>query len=153
MYQLQKIENLPSTKASINAFVEDVANMLQNEGCNLNIAFKLKALEDLAIKLRKNKTIKNVLINEAGKYTKEELKSMGIELCEVGTKYDFTACNDIAWNELKQQEDWIVSARKKREELLKTISINYLSVEKETGEVVKPPLKTSETGLKITLKK
>lgn len=73
---------------------------------------------------------------------------------EVGTKYDFTVCEDPEWIGLKAAADKADKELKDREKFLKGLSKPLDTFNEGTGETFKihPPLKTGSTGLAITLK-
>ena len=135
--------------AIINNVSEGVTDPLQ-------VHYHLKCLEDLIKQVTASDRFRDALITEAVKYGKFfDFKNSRMDVKEVGTKYDFTVCNDPEWNELNGQMEAIKFKMKHREATLKTLPISGMDiVSPETGEVTKiyPPTKSSTTSISVTLK-
>jgi len=76
-----------------------------------------------------------------------------IEVREVGTKYNFDNCNDPVLSRLTEQKKQWSDLEKDRQSLLKTLRGKTELLDTETGEIINalPPVKTSKTGIVITL--
>lgn len=70
---------------------------------------------------------------------------------EFGTKYDFSECGNSIWESAKKEEELAANKRKYQEDLMKLHKESW--VNEETGEVINPPVKTSNTNVSITLNK
>ena len=119
----------------------------------LHMAVYLKTMEKIVEGIQKG--IKEAALTEAQKYEKSfDFHGARIEQTELGTKYDYSTCQDIAWNKLDEEIKLLSEKKKQREAFLKTVKDGMTLVEEETGETWKvfPPLKTSTTGIKITIK-
>ena len=68
---------------------------------------------------------------------------------EVGTSYDFTGCS--AWVDLASEEEAAKTKRTDLEKILKALKGEVADT--ETGETLVPPIKTSDSYVKITLTK
>jgi hypothetical protein len=77
-----------------------------------------------------------------------------LELAEVGTKYDFSQCNDSYLVRLESELVILEEKIKNRKDMLKTLSPEGIIVfDEETGEgdTVYPPSKTSKSSVKTTI--
>jgi hypothetical protein len=76
-----------------------------------------------------------------------------IEVRELGTKYNFDNCNDPILERLATNRKFAADAEKDRQALLKTLRGKTEMLDTETGEIINalPPIKTSKTGIVITL--
>jgi len=72
---------------------------------------------------------------------------------EIGSKYDYSECNDQVLNKLLEKQTELNEEIKKRQEFLKKLPNNFTLVDEETGEVsvIKPPVKSGRIGLNIQL--
>lgn len=89
---------------------------------------------------------------------KERVEQFGcaIDRAEVGTKYDFTICNDPAWNVLNEEMKGVKARMGEREKFLKALTHPMAIADESTGGelvTIVPPLKTSTSSYKITLRK
>ena len=74
---------------------------------------------------------------------------------EVGTKYDYSKCNDAKLAELENAAKDAADALKKRQEFLKTVPVEGLAItDTETGETytVYPPSKSSTSTVSVSFK-
>jgi hypothetical protein len=81
----------------------------------------------------------------------EVYKKFGCEITEkmTGVSYDFTACDDDEWNNLKSKIDDLTSQLKDREKFLKTITKPIFD---GNGIEIKPPIHKGRLGLAVTIK-
>lgn len=136
---------------------------------------KFEKINENVIGKNAPKETKEAILKSAEKYlekgTSFEYKNAKISIASVYTWYDFTKCNDIYLNELKEIEKKIKELISNREESLKTITlppgklgiasrteiIEYLpSLEwVDCGEevILNAPIKYSKDGVKVTFKK
>jgi hypothetical protein len=77
-----------------------------------------------------------------------------IEVCEVGTRYDYSQCGDVILYDLQKELDVLTEKVKARQDFIKALKEPIMIVNPETGEQFKvcPPIKTSTTAPKFTLK-
>ena len=137
----------------IDLFVETKDQIMSGKQSPLKTAVHLKALEELIKKLRTDEQIQSYTLEEALKEGTNTFKMYGaeIQIKEMGTKYDFSGCNDGLLEDLYDQIKELKDRIKARESMLKSISEDSQAVSME-GEILNPPLKTSKTGISITLK-
>ena len=120
---------------------------------------QIKSMEDFIEKIKENVEYKEEVLKETRKQLgggkTVDFHNAKIEIAEVGTKYDFTNCNDPEYDKLLNNAFIANEALKIRQDFLKKISKEgFEIVNKESGELVTiyPPNKTSVTSTKITLK-
>ena len=157
-----------TTKAERTSFVQDVVEKLRNDEVDpLKVHLQVKAMEEIinsltntTEKTNKNFTLaidyKNMLLNAAEKYGKKfQLHNAEFSVKEVGTKYDFSKCEDAELVTLIGLQEQISEKVKAKQEFLKTVPLSGLVVtNEETGETYKvyPPSKTSTTSVSVSLK-
>jgi hypothetical protein len=113
----------------------------------------LRALQE-AIELTLE-NLKPLLVDELGKYSKgETCNVMGakLELKEVGTKYDYSQCNDPVLIKLMEVKTDIDKQVKERQEWLRKLKSMAFVPDTETGELMEvvPPVKYSTTSYTIS---
>lgn len=148
---------LPETKAQVKTFAELIRMGVINGDLNaLEVMSRIKAVESTAKEILAQKEIQEEARKEAEKYGERSFErgNFTIQLAENGTTYDYSVCNDATYNRLKEEADRINKALKERCEFLKMVTQPMTFVDDETGEIsqVKPPLKSSTSGLKFTMK-
>lgn len=120
----------------------------------LEVLIQLRAIEKVSGRVLKE--IQENILREADKYAEKsfEFNSCKLEKAELGTKYDFTVCGDPVW----EQRVSIMNAAKtlvdERQEFLKSLKEPITIVDEGSGEVatIRPPLKTSTSGVKVSIK-
>jgi hypothetical protein len=157
-----------TTKEQRTTFVNDIVEKLVNEETNsLKVHLQIKAMEDIINSLtsrdeKKNKnflaatTYQKLLLEAAEKYGKKfGLFNAEFSIKEVGTKYDFSNCEDLELIELTKQMEEISTKLKAKQDFLKTVPVSGMVItNEETGETYKvyPPAKSSTTSVAVTLK-
>lgn len=151
--QTEKLLSDLSGKLQVKAIAEAFTTQIEEGYTNpLEFAVKakmlIKALEEAI-----NNT-QEVAMNEQAKHGKQA-QIFGAEVMQVeaGVRYDFTVCNDLEWEQINQQIEIAKSILKDRETFLKSLT-KPENVIDENGEIrtINPPIKTSKTTLKITIK-
>ena len=150
---MEKLTKILSKSQVIDLFVETKTSIMSGDSDPLKVAVHLKALEELITKLRKDDQIQNLILEQAFKEGEKTFTIYGAEISirEMGTKYDFSICNDALLGGLYGEMYALKAKIKDRETMLKTISEDNPAVSMD-GEILNPPLKTSKTGISITLK-
>jgi hypothetical protein len=144
---------LPSTPEQLNSFAVKLKSEIENGQIDPLQLRVVKAYLDKVFEKVKP-TLDEYARTEAEKHGKNFTYSgASVELAEVGTKYDFTNCNDQEWVELKEAAEKAANKLKERETFLKAIKEPTPIVSKE-GEVItlNPPIKTSTSSIKISIK-
>lgn len=146
---------MPANLEQATSFANSLINeMEQGQVSALDILAQVKCIEK-SFELLKDKLMEFAL-DEANNYEKSfEYKSVKIEKAELGTKYDFSKCNDFKLAKISAEVEKYSKEKKERETTLKTLKTSIKEVDEDTGDIVEifPPIKTSTTGLKVTLLK
>lgn len=132
--------------------------ILNGEVNPLEAAIILKAMEDFTKSLRGDILIKDCVKSELDKYPEKSVRFNGCTFTKkaVGTKYDFSNCNDPELERLKAKAEIAASLLKEREDFLKVCpESGHEFIDNKTGEVVTiyPPAKISEEGYSISFAK
>ncbi len=143
-----------STKQQIQSLVRGVIDGVDKGDISaLETFLLLKAWEDVSEEIKK--AVRSKAVAEASQYQgKLTLHGNELETFEAGTKYDYSVCSDTVWERLDADANTAIEKRKGREALLRALKEPTTMVDELTGEVVtiNPPLKTSTTTVKVTLK-
>jgi hypothetical protein len=146
---------MPNNLGQATSFAASLIQEMENGQVSaLDILTHVKCIEK-SFELLKDKLME-FAIDEAANYEKSfEYISVKIEKCEVGTKYDFSKCNDFKLAKISAEVDKYSKEKKEREATLKTLKTSIKEVDEETGDIVEifPPIKTSTSSLKVTLLK
>jgi hypothetical protein len=145
---------LPSSKEQVTLFG---TKLLKEIGDGTVNPLEIRAMKAYFDKMFESiKTDFDLAVREeAEKYGKTfEYKGVKMELAEVGTKYDFTVCKDHELDVLVADADVANAKVKARQDFLKALKEPLTFVYDDTGEVITvyPPLKTSTSSVKVTLK-
>ncbi len=150
--KLSLFKDLPASKKEIDAYVQKVKeNILNGEFDALDVKLKLKVFSEIIKSLEKDEDIKDFVISEAEKYEKS-FEYLGNKFTlQNRSTYDFETCKDSEWSELQTQLKALKEKIKERENLLKSLKAPIADA--ETGEIIYPPAKKTNTILNLTLKK
>lgn len=145
----------PSTADEVNRFANSVIQAVQKGEENpLKMLIQIRGMEK-AFKIITEK-IKENYLRESEKYPETKFQFMGNEVAkgDVYTEYDYTVCADPIWETRKTILDMAKSQLDERQEFLKALREPITIVDEGSGEVVtvRPPLKKSTPGLKISLR-
>ena len=132
---------------------EVAAQVLDGHADGLELLVGIKSMQKLldAIVERIEDSALNEAMLEGGKrFDKFGAK---IEIREVGTRYNFDGCQDPVLIRLSEAKKQWSDLEKNRQNLLKTLRGKTELLDTETGEIIYalPPIKTSKTGVVITL--
>ena len=147
------------SKTQIKAIANQTAQDIIDNGKDvIQIADTIAKIELFIKELKATPEYLDYLITEVSKYGKGMTTSTGtkLELAEVGTKYDFSQCNDPELKKMEQEFEVLEDKIKCRKDFLKTLSANGITVlDEETGETITlyPPSKTSKSSVKCTITK
>lgn len=146
------------TKTQLKIAADNVVNDIIENGNALPAAEALSAMENFVKEVKGNKQYIDFVRDEIAKHGKSANTGSGtkIELAEVGTKYDFSKCEDPKIIELENKINYLDSELADRKDFLKTVPLSGLIVTDEnTGETYKvyPPSKTSTSSYKVTIAK
>lgn len=151
---LGALRMLASTQTQVDIFSDQLIASVKEDGANpLEIIAQLRAMEKVSARVIKE--IMENAVTMIDRYNgKFELAGNLIERAEVGTKYNFEVCGDYVWEQRKSIFESAQRQLKEREEFLKSLKEPIKLVVEETGELqtVRPPLRTSSTGVKVTIR-
>ncbi len=156
---LEQINKIPLTKSSIKELANlEVTHILENGKNPLEIIELSNALIEFAESIKKDTRFISYVRDEVSKFGKEHTtkNNTKIELAEVGTKYDYSDCNDFILPELNNKLEKAKKEVSEREAFLKSIPPKGIDLmNEETGELIKvyPPAKYSTSSVKVTLSK
>jgi hypothetical protein len=153
--QLTEITSKDKLERITRSYIDDI---VEGEVNPLQAVTVVAALEQFVKSVRGHVLVKDAVRAELEKYGSKTVKFNGatFTMKTVGTRYDFSVCDDPVWRELKARSDNAAAALKEREEMLKVLPLEGITVvDDATGEVchVCRPGKTSEEGYSITLDK
>ena len=150
---MEKLTKILSKSQVVDLFVETKDSIMSGNQDPLKVAVHLKALEVLISTLRKDEQIQDYTLETALNHDEKTFSIYGAEISirEMGAKYDYSICNDSLLGGLYGEMHVLKKKIKDRETMLKTISEDNPAVSMD-AEILHPPLKTSKTGLAITMK-
>lgn len=144
---------MPNTKSEINNFSDMLLTAINNGEINpLKIQVQLKAIESVIKKVNESESYKYAIRESAEKYGAKSFEAFGakVELAEVGTKYDFSNCNHLEYNDICEKIKALETDKKSLEMTLKTIKQPTPFVIYGEAVEVNPPTKYSTSSIKIT---
>jgi hypothetical protein len=150
MEALSLLNNIPVNKQAvediIKAATDDILSGRQNP---IDIAIKLKAMEDIIKAIRANQDVKDFTLDTAEQSGSKSFDFNGarITIAEV-SKYDYSA--DKHWSELENTIKIARDRQKIHEKLLQDLDREM--ADPETGELIIPATKVSDKQLRILLK-
>lgn len=149
MNALSTVAIMPTTKAEIVTFVKGAKEEILSGNYNpIDIEIQLKAMEEMIKALRSDKEIKEYLADELARNGGKYESSKATISTRNSTRYDYS--NDSVWSEIKVHEDEVSEERKKREKMLQNLTEEM--ADPQTGEIIYPAVKVSQTSIVVTLK-
>lgn len=144
----------PTTKDEIETFVNKIVGEVENGAINpLELHVKIKAIESCLAQV--SDKIKDAVMDEMQNYQEKNVEMFGAKIAkaETGVKYDYTVCGDPVLNSIMSDKKVLEQAEKNRQAFLKAANPNGTEIVCD-DEVVKiyPPIKTSSSFIKVTLK-
>lgn len=145
----------PTTAYEIQVFSKGIIDAVKNGEINaIDVLVTLKKFEKASGTILK--AIQEDFVKEGDKHPERSFSFAGaqIEKKEVGVKYDYSKCGDLAWERHSANEAISAERRIERETFLKSLKEPITVVDEETGEVItlRPPTKTGSTSLTVTIK-
>ncbi len=150
MEAISLLNNLPVSKTAVEDIVKSaVDDILSGRQNPLDIAIKLKAMEDIIKAIRANQDVKDFTLDTAEQAGSKSFDFNGakITIAEV-SKYDYSA--DKHWSELENTIKIARDRQKIHEKLLQDLDREM--ADPETGEMIIPATKRTEPQLRINLK-
>lgn len=139
-------------KSDITTMVSDFVFQLR-EGDEDPIRALIAVKKGLEFFTQLDKSVRQVVNGKIKLQKGESLIKHNAEITEkeAGVKYDYTYCKDSVWDELTKQIEPLLADRKQREEFLKTLRKDY--IDEDTGEIIRPPLRTGALTYQISISK
>jgi len=158
-----------TTKEERQSFIASLVHEIREGYKNpMEVHLQVKCMEEIIEQLTSTDEKKNKSFEKAREYKKylleETIKLLGgakattfhnakFEIKEVGTKYDFSVCNDPELVELQAAAESATAALKARQEWLKNAPASGTDIRVGDEMVtVFPPVKSSTTAVAISLK-
>jgi hypothetical protein len=146
---------MPSRAGEVARFSMQIVKSVQNGEANaLEVLVMLRSLEAVSELVREE--IEANILTEAERNPEKKFEAFGaiVEKSELGTKYNYLKTGDVEYERLKKESDSAKEKLTERETFLKSLREPLTVVSEETGEVysIRPPLKTSKSGVKVFLK-
>ncbi len=152
---LSALRMFAQTSTQVDVMSDGIIESVKNgEASGLEVLTFFKAFEKVAERVKKE--IHDNVMKEADLHpgTKFEVMGNQFEKAELGTKYDYAICGDPVYARRKDIADIAAGQLKEREAFLKALKEPITIVDEDSGEVitVRPPAKTSTSGIKITIR-
>lgn len=145
-----------TSKLQRSIFVTDVLNRIENGTVEpIKVHLQLKAMEEIVKTLNTNERYKELLLDAAEKNGKKFMAfNAEFSIKEMGTKYDYSQCNDDYLLNMLETLEKLNKEIKERQEYLKHLPAVGVSILEVEGELIKlyPPTKTSTTTVAVSLK-
>lgn len=145
---------LPTTTDQVVLFSSKFIDELANGVIHPFEAVKLRKSMDLFFENIKP-TLDQLSREEAEKYGAKEFESHGLKivLAENGTKYDYSKCNDPVLIDLQIAADNANERLKGRQKFLQGLNVPMkVDDQMSDSNVINPPVKSSTSGLRVSLK-
>lgn len=145
----------PSSAQQVQFFATSIINEVKggNES-PLRVLIQLRAMEKASKQILEG--IKDNIITESEKYPGQSWEMWGskLEKAELGVKYDYSSSGDTIYERLQTDFNTAKSRLDERTAFLRGLKSPMTVVDELTGEIVtiKPPTKTSESGIKVFIK-
>ena len=144
-----------ASRTGIDLASDQIINLVRNGERNpLEVGAWVKAVEEVLERVKKE--IKESQLTEAGKYPEKTFTAYGTSFtkAEHGTKYNYAGCGDTEWERRHSDLETAKTRLSEREAFLKALKEPVVMADTETGEMVTitPPLKTSVSGLNVSIK-
>jgi len=153
--KLQQINTLPSSKAEEREYIKEAKEQILSGHIDPLLALSLlKRYESIINALTSDPDIDDYMIEQAYKHPKGviELHNAEFQIRETGVRYIYGNCEDIKWIQMQAELAILKEKIKERETFLKGITSDTEVADTETGNILKPALKTSTTKVVCKLK-
>lgn len=140
-------------KQQRQSFADNVITAIkEGEADPIKIHLQLKCTEDIIKQITGSEEYKKLLLEESAKRGKSfEFNRAKFETKEVGTKYDYSVCEDVEYNKLAEQIEQLKEKIKAREKFLQNIPDAGVA-DTENGNMIYKAAKSSSTTVAVTLK-
>lgn len=131
-----------------------VANIVEGNIDPMQAYAVLTTFERAIAKIKDNMQVRDICLRELSKYGKEgaTIGDLVFTEAEAGVKYDYSNCGSSTYAELIELRSALDAEIKGWEKILKSMPITGLA-DPDTGEMLYPPVKSSKTIIKATIKR
>lgn len=145
---------MPSRADEVARFSKSVIESVKSGNANpIEVLVMLRSLEAVSELVREE--IEENVLNAVDKYSEKVIEAFGarVEKAEVGVKYNYATSGDSEWEAMDSELKALKSRISEREAFLRALKEPMDRLHKETGEVetIRPPKKTSKSGVKVYL--
>lgn len=149
---LSTLSVLPVNKTELKTFIASAKGAILSGYNNPLEALKsIKMLETIAKELRGDKEVMEYVQSESDNYNEKAFNFCGCDFQKREIPvYDYSACEDSELDMMENNLKLLSEQIKARKKFLITIKDHYIN--QETGEVIKPPVKTIKSSIAITIK-
>jgi hypothetical protein len=145
---------MPSRADEVARFSKSVIESVKTGNANaIEVLVMLRSLEAVSELVREE--IQDNVMNAVDKYSGKTIEAFGarIEKSEVGVKYNYISSGDSEWEAMDSELRSLKHRISEREAFLKGLKEPMDVLHKETGEIetIRPPQKTSKSGVKVYL--
>lgn len=142
-----------TTKAQRESFAQAIVSEIKEGNIDpLKIHMQLKSAEHLLKSTNENPEYKSLLLEAAEKHGKKfETYNAEFQIKEAGTKWDYSQTNDTTLFDMMRRAEDLDNKIKARQKFLQTIPAAGVA-DPETGEMLYPATKSSQTIVSCTLK-
>lgn len=145
-----------TTKDQRRSFVDQVVQTVAEGHVDpLKVHLQIKCTEEMIKAIKSSKEYSEAVLDEASKHGKSfDYRNANLSIKEVGTKFDYSVCQDPEHTALQEAFDLAKAKLDERETFLKSLPASGQQVvNEETGETYKiyPPLKSSTTSVTVKL--
>lgn len=146
------LNTVPKTGSGIRLFASTLLQKINDGELDpLQIHVQLKAIEKIFKEVSESEGYKASVRNSAEAYGKEFIRfGAKIKLSETGTKYDYTECGHIYYEELCQKIDTLTEKKKEYETDMKAIKVSKEFTFYEEKHLVHPPKKSSTSSVTVS---
>lgn len=150
----EKLLESISGKSHVNALIESLTFNV-SEGITNPLEFRVKAKMLIEALEQSIKLTNDDAMTEHMKHGKRaEMFGAVVDSVETGVRYNYDETGDRVWQQLDELVKEYTEKKKNREMFLRSLNQPMHFVDDITGEMytINPPIKTSSTTLKITMK-
>ncbi len=142
-----------TSQAQIDTFSDDLIRSVKDGEANaLEVLVQLKAFGKVTERVVKE--IKENCMREAELHPETAFNLYGATISKGDTATEYDYSNDAEWVTLNAKTAEAKAKQTERETFLKAVKVSFQTIDESTGEMVtvRPPLKKSSAGLKISFK-
>jgi len=142
-----------TTKEQRKSFADSVVTGIKDGNANaLDVHIQVKKMEDTVKAILSNNDYMSLVLDETEKHGKSFTRSHSeISIRETGTKYDYSVCEDVVFNELSEKLEALQKEIKDRQSFLQNIPDGGIA-DPFNGNMIYKAAKSSTTSVTVKLK-